>query len=281
VDDSESEVVASLRKRLGRERNARREAEAIADRVTGELYASTRELQRVNAELQGANEELSTLNQSMRDFVAVASHDLRTPLTAILGATSTLKHAWDRVNAEQRVEFVAMIERQAQHLSRMVDDLLTLSRIEAGALHTQAEVVALRDAIERATSTFNDREPPVTIHALELQILTDPDHLERMLVNFIGNAYKYGEPPIEIEVSDAGAWAEIRVRDHGDGVPEDFVPRLFGKFARGDAARTLGGTGLGLSIVQGLARANGGDTWYEPNHPNGSCFALRLPKSAA
>lgn len=281
MPEPESEVAAKIRRRLAREVSARREAEAIAERVTGDLYASTRELQRVNNELQSANEELSGLNQAMRDFVAVASHDLRTPLASILGASSTLQRAWDKVTPEQRTEFLAIVERQAQHLSRMVDDLLTLSSIEAGALHTKSQVVALRETVERVAKNFGTQASQITIRACELAIMTDPDHLERMLVNFIGNAFKYGEPPIEIEASDAGAWVEIRVRDHGRGVAEEFVPRLFGKFARGDAARTKGGTGLGLSIVQGLVRANGGETWYEPNVPHGSCFALRLPKAAA
>lgn len=278
--EPERDEAATLRKRLRREQKARREAESIAERVTGELYTSARELQRLNLELKGANEELQTLNQAMRDFVAIASHDLRTPLTSILGATSTLVRAGNRLAGEQRSEFLAIIDRQARHLARMVEDLLTVSRIEAGALDTRREVVALSETLDRVVKDFEQHAAEIQTSGAHLAVLVDPDHLERMLVNFVGNAIKYDAPPVVIDARDTGEWVEIRVRDHGKGVPEEFVPRLFGKFARGDAARTQGGTGLGLSIVHGLAHANGGDTWYEPNEPEGSCFAVRLPKAS-
>ena len=279
MEEPENKEFATLRKRLTREQNARREAESIAERVTSELYASARELQRLNGEMKAANTELQTLNQALRDFVAVASHDLRTPLTSILGASSTLTR-WDGIEPEQRAEFLAIIERQANHLSRMVDDLLTVSRIEAGALETQSQVIAVREALDRVVEDFAQRASDIRIAGDDLTVIADPDHLERMLVNFVGNALKYGAPPVEIDARSSGDFVEFRVRDHGLGIPKEFVPRLFGKFARGDAARTQGGTGLGLSIVQGLARANGGDTWYEPNRPNGSCFAFKLPRAS-
>jgi signal transduction histidine kinase len=86
---------------------------------------------------------------------------------------------------------------------------------------------------------------------------------------------------VSVEARDAGDYVEIKERDSGDGVPAELLPRLFGKFARGAVSREKGGTGLGLSIVQGLAQANGGDAWYEPNTPHGSCFGVRLRKIAA
>jgi signal transduction histidine kinase len=272
-------VLATLHRRLDRERAARREAEAIAERVTAELYASASELQRVNLELKGANDELQNLNQAMRDFVAVASHDLRGPLTSILGAASTLNRKWSALSDEHRGQFLGIVERQGRHLLRMVEDLLTVSRIEAGQLDTHCEVIKLGDAFRRIVEDFGRPLPDIHVHVDDVNVLADPDHLERILVNFLGNALKYGSPPVEVEAHAAGDWVEIRVLDHGEGVPEEFVPRLFGKFARGEQSKS--GTGLGLSIVQGLARANGGETWYEPNRPHGSCFAVRLPLAAA
>ena len=274
-----SEAVEPLRRRLERERKARREAESIAERVTGELYNSSLELARLNEELTGANTELQSLNQAMRDFVAVASHDLRSPLTSVVGAADLLSNRWGDLQEDKRGELLNMIGRQARHVSRMVEDLLTVSRIEAGQLDTHKAVLRLRDEVEGIIRDFGQPVPDITLGAIECAVMADPDHLRRILVNYVGNAMKYGSPPIEIAADINGGWVEIRVKDHGQGVPEDFVPRLFGKFARGEDSQ--GGTGLGLSIVQGLARANGGDTWYEPNEPQGSCFAVRLPFVAA
>jgi signal transduction histidine kinase len=108
----------------------------------------------------------------------------------------------------------------------------------------------------------------------------DPDHVERILTNYVTNALKYGERPVEVEAREDDGWVEIRVRDHGSGVPEEFIPRMWEKFARpNDSSDREKGTGLGLSIVAGLARANGGTAWYEPNHPRGSCFCIRLPRA--
>jgi len=271
-----------LRRRLDRERKARREAESIAERVTGELYATTQELQRLNGELEHTNDELQAVNQAMRDFVAVASHDLRSPLTSILGFTSILAQRWESLPDDRRREFLGVVERQSRHLARMVEDLLTVSKIEAGHLDVHREVVRLRDAFDAAVRDFAQNKGEIEIGStIDLRVSADPDHLQRILVNFIGNAFKYGTPPVEVGALDTGEWVEIRIRDHGDGVPEDFVPRLFGKFARAEATSEKPGTGLGLSIVRGLVQANGGDTWYEPNVPHGSCFAVRLPKAVA
>jgi signal transduction histidine kinase len=266
-----------LRRQLERERSARREAEAITERVTGQFHASSAELERLNSELRGANDELRNLNQALRDFVAVASHDLRGPLTSILGIASTLNARWMNLAEDKREEFLVIIERQARHLSRLVEDLLTVSRIEAGELDTHKEVVGLCEAVDRIIKDFGRDPSELRVRADDCEVLADPDHLQRILINYLENAFKYGSPPVEVSFEASGEWVDISVCDHGEGVPEDFVPRLFGKFARG--AGSVGGTGLGLSIVQGLARANGGDAWYRANEPSGSCFGVRLPRA--
>lgn len=271
---TDTDDTAALRRRLGREREARKQAEAIAERVTAQLYASQGELKRANAELQA-------LNQSLREFVAVASHDLRNPLTSIIGLSGILAKRWKDLTDERRGEFLDIIDRQGHHLARLVEDLLTVSRIEAGQLDTHAEVVRLSQAIGVVMEDFGHRAAEVRLTVDDAEVLVDPDHFRRILGNFVGNAFRYGAPPVEVDARETGPWVEIRVRDHGCGVPKDLVPRLFEKFARGDDAQEKGGIGLGLSIVQGLARANGGDTWYEANEPQGSCFGLRLPLHAA
>lgn len=281
MSTSDPDASPALARRLERERAARREAEAIAERVTRDLYESKSQLEVVNGALNRTNEELQALNQAMREFVAIASHDLRSPLTSILGLASTLRRRWTDVPDENRLEFIGIIERQGHHLARMVEDLLTVSRIEAGALVTHAEVVAVREALDAIVKDFGREMPEIHVTCDEIEAIVDPDHLKRIVANYVGNAVKYGSPPVELEAHLAGDWVEIRVCDHGAGVPDELVPQLFGKFSRGEEGRAKGGTGLGLSIVQGLARANGGDSWYEPNPPHGSCFGVRLPRRAA
>jgi len=119
----------------------------------------------------------------------------------------------------------------------------------------------------------------------DLVVWTDPVHLGRIIDNYVQNAFKYGEPPVRIEArrrddaSRLSDMVEIRVVDHGTGVPPEFETKLFSKFARADipSTRNKKGTGLGLSIVRGLAEANGGQAQYQPNAPHGSCFIVLLP----
>jgi signal transduction histidine kinase len=258
-------TVDQLTRRLERERKARREAERITEDSTTRLY--------------GALEELKSLNQALRDIVAVASHDLGSPITVVAGYANLLRTGWDSTSEDEKLRFVEVIERQANNLMRLAEDLLTVSRIEAGALDTQKHVIELGNAVAAAMQPFFDRVSEISIRVPpELRIEADPNHVERILVNYIGNAIKYGSPPIEIVATRGDGWVEIRVRDYGEGVPSEFVPRLFARFARAEGTTMAApGTGLGLSIVRGLALANGGDAWYEPNAPRGSCFAVRLP----
>lgn len=259
-----------LETRLERERKARLELESVAEKATRELYL--------------ALQEAKSANQSLRDFVAIASHDLRAPISAIVGFAQTLTKKWASLDEDQRLEFIGIIDRAGHQLAGLVDDLLTVSRIEAGALDVQREVVALRNAAARAMENFVDHSGDVEIHIDDgTSVEADPEHLQRILVNYLSNGIKYGSPPIEVQTVASNGWVEIKVIDHGEGVPEAFVPRLFQKFSRADSetARQQRGTGLGLAIVKGLANANGGDARYEPNEPKGACFVVRLPGAHA
>jgi PAS domain S-box-containing protein len=240
-----------------------------------ERRRAEKELARYAAELRQANMDLRAADEMKSHFVAVASHELRTPLTAVLGFASTLLNHWERIADEEKREHIELIEGQARRLSRLADDLLTMSKIEAGALELRTEAVEVAGALRGAASAFGDHDVQVRVEE-GLTALADPDHLEQIVMNYLSNAVKYGAPPVVIDARRRHRWAEIVVADHGEGVPEDFVPRLFGKFAQAARVRSGSGTGLGLSIVRGLARAQGGDAWYEPGSP-GSRFCVRLP----
>ena len=224
--------------------------------------------------------ELQVSNQAIRGFIAVAAHDLRTPLASIVGFSTLLTESWDTFSEENRQKFVASIDRQSHNMSVLVDDLLTTSSIEGGGLHTSPEMIKLREAIDRCLELGNRDTPSVAVSCPpDLLVRVDPNHLQRILDNYVQNAFKYGEPPVLIDANRMGEVVEVRVLDHGPGLPAEFVPRLFEKFTRSDttATRAQKGTGLGLSIVRGLVEANAGQAHYEPNVPTGSIFVVELP----
>lgn len=232
--------------------------------------------------VEKANADLQAVNEAMRGFISVAAHDLRSPLASIMGFASILTANWATLNEEDRRKFVATIERQTQNLSKLVDDILTVSSIEGGVVTMRPEPIALGDAIHRCLDAGGGDTASVSVSCSpDLVVSTDPYHLGRILDNYVQNALKYGEPPVRIEATRVGNAVEVRVIDHGPGVLPEFVPRLFARFARADTANTRveTGTGLGLSIVRGLAEANGGQARYEPNAPNGACFIVRLRAS--
>lgn len=230
--------------------------------------------------VEEANLDLQTVNEAMRGFLAVAAHDLRSPLASIVGFSAVLKESWETLTDENRRKFIAAIDRQSQNLSRLVDNLLTLSSAEGGSMNTLPVSIILEEAVLRCLDLGAGDTVSVSVSCSpDLVVWVDSDHLGRILDNYVQNALKYGEPPVQITAQRRGSMVEVRVLDHGLGVPPEFVPRLFGKFARATSPKTAAqkGTGLGLSIARALAEVNGGETFYEPNVPNGSCFGVRLP----
>ncbi len=236
-----------------------------------ERERTARELQRKNRELQAAAELKSR-------FVSIVSHELRSPLSAILGFAALMDLDWEELDEEDKRNYVRSIERQSRRLNRLVEDLLMVSRLETGTVETRPSDFDLCEAIEQAISDLNVAVtkvvcPPGTrVHA-------DRDHVTQMLVNFLTNAVRYGAPPIRVEVQLEVEFVDLKVCDGGRGVEEGFLSRLFQPFARARGVKSAG-SGLGLSIVRGLARANGGDSWYEPLEPHGACFVVRLPAAS-
>jgi PAS domain S-box-containing protein len=264
-----------------------KEQQEQLDRLNTELTASVAELHEVNQELEAertrvelANAELQAANEAIQGFMAAAAHDLRSPLVSIAGFSALLTKSWETFGDQDRRKFVASIDRQAQIMSRLVDDLLTSSIIEGGGLTTASERLVLHAAIDRCLELGDRDTAGVSVSCpSDLTVQVDPQHLGRILDNYVQNAFKYGQPPVRIEATRRGDLVEVRVLDQGPGVPAEFVSRLFGRFARADTPSTRAekGTGLGLSIVRGLAQANGGQARYEPNTPHGSCFVVQLP----
>jgi signal transduction histidine kinase len=229
-------------------------------------------------------DDLRQANETMRDFVAVASHDLRTPVAIIKGFSNTMVGQWDRLTDDDKLDYLGTIGRQSDHLSRLVDDLLTMSRLDADAVRPDVRSVRV-DEVVRETLRDLGIESKVEASVPEhLCVSADREHLLRIIRNYVENAFKYGLPPVRVTAQEAGRNVEIRVIDHGPGVPHDFRDRLFQRFSRagrGRGSRDTGSTGLGLSIVKGLATAGGGEAWFESVEPTGACFAVRLPKTTS
>lgn len=217
-----------------------------------------------------AEREVRRMNATMRDFIATAAHDLRSPLVAIRGFAGVL--AMPNVSDERRDEIVAAIQRNADAASRLVDDLLMLSRLESEALTTRPVRVRVADVVHEVIgSTGHHAEvaaPP------DLHVRADPDHLRRIIVNYLANAHRYGSPPIAVEARRRDDVVHLEVHDGGPGVPDELDERLFTPFATAGAAPS--GNGLGLSIVRGLAHANGGEAYYE-RRDGQTVFGVTLP----
>jgi signal transduction histidine kinase len=188
---------------------------------------------------------------------------------------------WTDLSDEQRVRFLGTIHRHVDHLGAIVDDLLTSSRLDAGAIAPSRQEIPLRAFVERVIGDLDpDREMKGDVQIdPELGVSADPEHLNRVLSNLVSNARRYGAPPVSVKAERDGGNVVIRVCDEGPGLDPEFASRAFEKFARADKRRSkeTQGTGLGLAIVRGLVRAGGGDTWYEAVVPRGACFAVRLP----
>ncbi|MGH2808323.1 MAG: PAS domain-containing sensor histidine kinase [Actinomycetota bacterium] len=226
-------------------------------------------------ETMAAAREKELAAEAVRDFVNMVTHDLKTPLTTIAGTTSILRESWADLDEQDLQRLLDGLHRNSDVMTRMVQDLLLVSRAEAGELHPKVERVTLHDALQRIVAAVNDGiELAVTDERLAVDV--DRYHLDRIVSNLISNARSYGAPPIRVSVAADESGVEIAVADHGPGIPEELLPRLFEKFTRAERVRGMQGTGLGLAIVRSLAEANNAVVEYRPNEPQGARFALRL-----
>jgi signal transduction histidine kinase len=233
---------------------------------------------------QGVVRDITTaheLEAEKNEFLALVTHDLRNPLTTVLGLGATLESYAAELEAERIRRMGGSIRRQAERISRLADDLYDMSRIEAHALlltPRPVDVAAIAEsalaAVEGDTSAVDIRVPS------GVTVMADPRRLEQVIANLVENALQHGAPPVVIDlVHEPSTGVELVVLDHGPGVASQVEGTLFSRL------RTLGrrnrdrsrGTGLGLSLVRGLVEAMGGRVWYEPAPTGGAAFRLSLP----
>jgi signal transduction histidine kinase len=227
-----------------------------------------------------AREEAQELDVLKSEFIALAAHELRTPVSSIYGLCITLDDRGDALAESDRVALRETLRAQTERMRHLIEQLLDLSRFDLTAIHVSPECLRLRPKIEELVRMLvNDRAEAVRIAVPpDLEAAVDPIALDRMLSNLIANALRYGEPPVTVTAARRDTHLRLAVEDRGEGVRSEFVPRLFDRFSRGTGplGRT-DGSGLGLAIAQAYARAHGGDIVYEPAVPHGARFELVLP----
>ena len=230
--------------------------------------------------------EIKKLERVRTDFVANASHELKTPITAIRGLTETILDD-EEVDKETVIHFTNRVHAQSLRLSQLVGDLLTISRLENSQSEKDFGKINFGDLVRqsvKAAQTSADVKGHNLVTELpntELSAFADRQNMSQLIDNLIDNAIKYTEEPgtITVRLKKEGNWAVLEVQDTGLGVSPQYQQRVFERFYRVDKARSqsLGGTGLGLSIVKNIADKHGGSVSVESQLGSGSTFTFRLP----
>ena len=261
---------------------------AAFQEMRGRLAVRTRESERLATELRARADALAESDRRKDEFLAMLAHELRNPLGAIANASYVL----DQIGVENPPmrRAAAVIQRQIQHLVRLVDDLLDVSRITRGKIELRLQPLDLRDAVRGAVETTRpvveakEHTLRVELPPEPLPVHADPTRLEQVLGNLVRNAAKYTEPGGRIEVE---AWREngeaaVRIRDNGIGIPPELLPRVFDLFIQGEQSldRSGGGLGIGLTLVRRLVEMHGGRVEARSEgEGQGSELEVRLPLS--
>jgi signal transduction histidine kinase/DNA-binding response OmpR family regulator/HAMP domain-containing protein len=244
---------------------------------------------RLFQEIEEKSHQLELASQHKSQFVASMSHELRTPLNAIIGLTEMMVTNAARFGTEKAAEPLKRVHRAGQHLLGLINQVLDLSKIEAGKLELNPESVSLAPLIDEVVGTARQlaqqNKNNLVVEAQEkLGALTvDPMRLRQILLNLLSNACKFttqGEVKLRVrKVADGRNWVEFAVADTGIGMTAEQQAKLFEEFTQADSstARRYGGTGLGLAITRKLARMMGGDVTVASEPGKGSVFAVRLP----
>jgi signal transduction histidine kinase len=231
------------------------------------------------------------LERSRADLVSTVAHELRSPLTSVKGFTATLLAKWDRFTEEQKKLMLATVNADADRVTRLLTELLDVSRIDAGRLELRKQVVDVRERVRRVIAGHVASGEPesrfvVRESGTSPEMWLDPDKIDQVLANLVENALRHGGGTVEVDVRfvdvdvDGGSapGVEVVVSDHGDGIPDNTRARIFTKFWRGGNRR--GGTGLGLFIVKGIVEAHGGTITAGQADGGGAQFRFTLPAGA-
>lgn len=244
----------------------------------------TIELQRSNAELLVSLSAARELNDLKSRFITLTSHEFRTPLTTILGSAELLKHYGQTWTSDKRQRYLDRIHDTVNHMTRLLNDVLTVGQAEAGQLTFSPTLINILDLFESAieqvlTRTYRSRTIQLShdLHARDLYL--DQTLVSQIISNLLSNALKYSaaDSAIEVYLKTEENQVIFQVQDHGIGIPEADQANLFTSFHRGKNAANIQGTGLGLSIVKNAVNLHGGQVTVESQEGSGSTFTVLLP----
>ncbi|HET6468584.1 MAG TPA: ATP-binding protein, partial [Geminicoccaceae bacterium] len=256
-----------------------------------QLEQKSAELERVSAALRAANERLRELDRMKDDFLSTVTHELRTPLTAVRSLTEIL-HDNPDIELEQRQEFLALIIKESERLTRLINQLLDMAKIEAGEMELHIAPVDLARIVEEAVAAtgqlFRDKGIAVEVHlpATMPPIPGDHDRLMQVLVNLLSNAAKFAPARtgrVQVGAEVRGDMVQVRVSDNGPGIAPEDLEVIYDKFRQ--VGHTLtgkpAGTGLGLAICRAIVERLGGRIWVESRLGQGAEFKFVLPLAPA
>jgi signal transduction histidine kinase len=253
-----------------------------AARTVGELTLLALDRARLFSQEREARVTLERANHVMTNFVALAAHELRTPVTTIAGSAETLKARAGTLPPEAERALIDALAQEGMRMRRLVEQLLDLSRLDADAIEIAPQRIPLRERVDDIVESATGDHPEAVDVEIDpaLVVDADPSALERIVGNLLTNALRYGAAPIVVSAERSDNHLRLRVVDHGPGVAAEFVPDLFERFTReGRVANGVAGTGLGLAIARAYARAHHGDLLYADEPPHGASFELVLPQA--
>jgi len=262
----------------------------LANELEAMVEHRTHQLTEANEQLRIAEAEADRANRAKSKFLASMSHELRTPLNSIIGFSELLADANPGTFDERtRKRFVEQIHSSGKHLLQLINDILDLSKVEAGQMDLHMQPVDLEPAVLEAVSTA---EPLARVKTIELKsdvetglgVVADPAKVKQMLLNLVSNAIKFTPErgTVTVAARRSGDWAELAVTDTGIGIAPADMGRLFGEFQQLDQGpgRRQEGTGLGLALTKRFAELHGGTVTVESEVGRGSTFTIRLPMAA-
>jgi signal transduction histidine kinase len=216
------------------------------------------------------------------DFVSTVSHELRSPLTSIIGSLDTVNRPELAPPEPTSQQLLISARRQAGRLQRLIEDLLVVSRIDRGAIPVHPEVVEIKEMFDEVNRVVSV-EPKATVEPENLAVYADRDHFLRILINLVENAAKYApDSAVELYAWEKNNRAMVAVVDHGPGIPAADRENIFDRFTQLDQSdtRSRGGTGLGLSIVKSLTEVMKGSVRVDATEGGGATFVIELPAAA-
>ena len=262
--------------------------EEVLKKKNDELSVVNEKLQKKNRALDDANNRLKEIDRTKSEFVSMATHELRTPLTGIIGLTQTLLSSDIEITDQEKKHYLKIIELEGKRLSNLLSELLDITRIETGAVEINHEIV---DMNELVAETIKLIQVPSTMNVEVItpkehfQAWADKDRVKQVLTNVIDNAIRYNNSQgvITVRLGELDHEIVVSVRDTGNGISNDEIPKIFDKFykARSTRMNKTKGSGLGLTIAKSIVELHGGKIWVESEQGKGSVFSFTLPQNGA